>query len=294
MTENKALPLQLLGSSFFAGIFGAYLYNRYLSRVQMEANSTQRRRSGNNSNDFDYRSNSNIDPIAALFNQNEISIPVLNHLTRVYATLGGTTLAAIIGSLVQMQTRFSTSLASLLSLGFAFSLQLGKAHLWKLLAFGFFNGMSLGGLIQLALHLNARIVPLALTAATTVFGSFAAAATLSSRRSLLYLYGILGSALSVFTISTFAQLFFRSKSLFEFNLYGPLLMFMGYVAADSQLIIERADQGDKDYVTHAWLLFTDLSGIFGRILVILLRQAEENERKKKKKRGNRDEDSFYD
>lgn len=71
-------------------------------------------------------------------------------------------------------------------------------------------------------------------------------------------------------------------------------MFMGYVMADSQLIIERADQGDDDYVTHAWLLFTDLSAMFTRILIILIKQNEEDEKKRRKgnRRGNRDEEVY--
>ena len=75
-------------------------------------------------------------------------------------------------------------------------------------------------------------------------------------------------------------------------------MFMGYVIADSQLIIERADQGDDDYVTHAWLLFTDLSAMFSRILIILLEQKEEEEKKKRRSRrdGSRggQDNEFYD
>lgn len=152
--------------------------------------------------------------------------------------------------------------------------------------------MSLGGLVQIARFLDPSIVPLALGSTTLIFSSFAAAATLSSRRSLLYLYGGLGSALSVLSISSLANVFFKSKAVFNFNLYAGLAMFMGYVVADSQLIIERADQGDDDYVTHAWLLFTDLSGMFSRILVMLIQKADEDE--KKKRRKGRSDNEFYD
>jgi FtsH-binding integral membrane protein len=210
--------------------------------------------------------------------------------------LGGTTLAGFVGVLVQQRTNFSTTLASLFSLGFALSLQFSKSQLWKLLAFGFFNGMGLGGLVKLASYVNPALVPIALGSTTMIFSSFAAAATLSSRRSLLYLYGGLGSALSILSLTGFANLFIQSRSLFNFNLYGGLAMFMGYVMADSQLIIERADQGDDDYVTHAWLLFTDLSAMFSRILIILIKQSEQQEQQKKKKKKDRDgrDTEFYD
>lgn len=215
-------------------------------------------------------------------------------LTRVYATLGGTTLAGVVGVLLQHKTQFSTQLAGLISLGFAFSLSFQKSKLWKLLAFGLFNGMSLGGLIKLASFVNPSIVPIALGSSALMFSSFAAAATLSSRRSLLYLYGGLGSALSLLSLTGLANAFFpQNRMLFNVNLYGGLAMFMGYVMADSQLIIERADQGDDDYVTHAWLLFTDLSALFSRILIILIEQSEDDRKRKKDKREKKDNE-FYD
>jgi FtsH-binding integral membrane protein len=216
-------------------------------------------------------------------------------LARVYAALGGTTLAGVLGVILQQRTKFSTTLASLISLGFALSLQFSKSQLWKLLAFGLFNGMSLGGIVKVAQIVDPSILPIALGSTTLMFSSFAAAATLSSRRSLLYLYGALGSALSIFSVTSFANLFMQSRHLFNFNLYGGLAMFMGYVMADSQLIIERADQGDDDYVTHAWLLFTDLSAIFTKLLIILIKQNEQQQQQRKKKKKNGDNDNeFYD
>ena len=204
----------------------------------------------------------------------------------------------MVGVLLQQRTQFSTYLASLISIGLALSMQFQKSQLWKLLAFGLFNGMSLGGLVKVATLVNPAIVPIALGSTGLIFSSFAAAATLSTRRSLLYLYGGLGSALSLFSLTGLANMYFQSRSLFNFNLYGGLAMFMGYVIADSQLIIERADQGDDDYVTHAWLLFTDLSAMFSRILIILLEQKEEEEKKKRRSRrdGSRggQDNEFYD
>ena len=216
-------------------------------------------------------------------------------LTRVYAALGGTALAGVVGVLLQQRTKFSTTLASLISLGLALSMQFQKSELWKLLGFGLFNGMSLGGLVKLATFVNPAIVPLALGSTTLIFSSFAAAATISTRRSFLYLYGGLGSALSILSLTGLANLYFQSRSLFDFNLYGGLAMFIGYVMADSQLIIERADQGDEDYVTHAWLLFTDLSGIFTRMLIILIKRSEQDEQQKKKSRKQNEGDAeFHD
>lgn len=68
-------------------------------------------------------------------------------------------------------------------------------------------------------------------------------------------------------------MFFKDEQL-NFNLYGlGLLLCVGYTYADSQMIIERVNQGNCDYVAHAWLLFTDLSLLFSRILVFLVKRS---------------------
>lgn len=283
-TSNKNLPATLLAGSFAAGIAGAFVYNKYLVRVQQEQQQSSSRTRRTNTT----FSNTEDNAFANIFNTGEISTSVLNHLARVYTTLGATTFAAVLGVLIQRQTKFPASVSSLISLGFALSLASTRAEMWKLLGFGLFNGMGLGDLVSVALKVNPNLVPVALASTSAVFGSFAAAAALSPRRSLLYLYGVLGSALSVLSVTSLANVFFENRMMFNLNLYGGLAMFVGYVCADSQMIIERADQGDRDHVTHAWMLFTDLSAIFTRLLVILLKQQEEQE--KKKRRRGRDED----
>jgi len=273
--NTKMAPVQLIGASFLSGALAVYAYNKYLLRVR----EVGERRASRTS------SARQVDPLTALFSQNDIGLHVLNHLARVYTTLGGTTLMAVLGVFLQWRTKFSTALSSLISLGLAFSM-LGKSELWKLLALGLFEGMSLGGLVKIAAQLNPAIVPLSLGSTTLIFSSFAAAATLSKRRSFLFLYGALGSALSILSLTSLANSFYGSRQIFDFNIYGSLFLFMGYVVADSQMIIERADQGDEDYVSHAWMLFTDLSAIFSRMLIILLEQSQREKDRKKK----RDED----
>lgn len=288
MSANKNLPVvSLVAGSFAAGIAGAFVYNQYLTRVQQEGSSSSRQRQRQQPPPS---ASTAADEFPIFNTTEELSTSVLNHLTRVYTTLGSTAFAAALGVLLQRQTNFPPQVASLISLGFALSLATTKAELYKLLGFGLFNGMGMGQLVGLALKVNSNLVPVALASTGAVFASFAAAATLSPRRSLLYLYGVLGSALSVLSITGLVNVFAQNRLLFNVNLYGGLAMFVGYVCADSQMIIERADMGDRDYVSHAWMLFTDLSGIFTRLLVILIRQQQQQQQQDRRRRRGRDEE----
>jgi len=79
------------------------------------------------------------------------------------------------------------------------------------------------------------------------------------------------------------NLFGRSQLIFNVNLYLGLFIACGYILYDTQLIVERAIQGDMNYVKHALFLFIDMVDLFVRILVILLK----NSQNKSKKSNNR-------
>jgi Bax inhibitor 1 len=81
-------------------------------------------------------------------------------------------------------------------------------------AFGFAQGMSIGGLVDVILAVDASIAMTALAATTAVFACFSGFSLLSRRRSMLYLGGILGSALSWLLLGALANAFlFRSAML---------------------------------------------------------------------------------
>jgi Bax inhibitor 1 len=81
------------------------------------------------------------------------------------------------------------------------------------------------------------------------------------------------------------QLKYQAFSNLAYLMFGLLTACL-YIIYDTQMIIERAERGDKDVITHAMTLFIDLFELFIRILQILLElqksQEEENERKKRR------------
>ncbi|RLN15098.1 hypothetical protein BBJ28_00009316 [Nothophytophthora sp. Chile5] len=146
---------------------------------------------------------------------------------------------------------------------------------------------------------------------------------LATRRSYLYLGGMLSSALSMMFMANLLNVFFRSAMLFNVNLVGRfylgLFLFCGYVVFDTQMIIEKASMGDKDSLKHtlelfmgascscscsAFILrdrsthllmlvscvpfvFADFVSIFVRILVILLKNAGKEAKPAKNRSGRR-------
>jgi len=227
---------------------------------------------------------------AALLKANNISYRVQNHLKQVYTTLAATMLAATAGSVFYLYTHLSPFLSSIAMMFLLFGLTLesrdvrAENRVPRLLLFGFFQGASVGSLVELGLYVSPIVVAQAFVMTVLTFGSFAVMATLSERRSMLYLYGILASGLSWLTFASLFNVFFQSSSLFGAELYLGLALFVGYVCADSQMIIERAELGDNDYVRHALELFLDFVAIFVRVLVIFIRSRLDEERKKARKK----------
>merc|ERR1711916_310146 len=116
-----------------------------------------------------------------------------------------------------------------------------------------------------------------------VVAAFTAVALYAPRgRNTLLLGGILGSGLSALLVLSIANMFVGSSTLFTAQLWGGLVLFSGFVAFDTQLIIMRAESGFRDEISAAIDLFIDVVAIFVRLLIILSKNS------KNKKRDRRD------
>mmetsp|Transcript_19609 Transcript_19609/g.20321 ORF Transcript_19609/g.20321 Transcript_19609/m.20321 type:complete len:249 (+) Transcript_19609:1112-1858(+) len=247
--------------------------------------------------------NNNFDPFSSfnnisninlqqLFNLKDYSIEVKKHLINVYFTLIICLLSTLIG--VYFTITYNIQLGNIftfiLSLGLVFWIQYDqKKHeynrrLAMLCGFGFLQGISISPLIDIALYIDPTIVMTAVIGTITVFACFSAAALISQRRSFLFLGGIISSATSLLAILSLSNIFLRSPSIYNLQLYAGLMMFSGYVIFDTQLLLEKAENGSRDVIGHALDLYIDFIALLVRIIVVLLKNAEKKNEKKKNQR----------
>eukprot|EP00249_Psilotum_nudum_P006332 c19645_g1_i1 orf=131-892(+) len=223
-----------------------------------------------------------------------LSPRVQHHLLKVYSTLAAAVVLSCFGIYLHILLRIGGILTTI---GFVVSTlwlistsssptEEGKRL--KLLAVAAAcQGASLGPLVELVLEFDSRILVTAFIGTAAIFVCFSAAAFFARRREFLFLGGILGSIVTAFCWLQFASMLFGGSSLyFMVEIYGGLLLFVGYVLFDTQMIIEKADRGDLDYVKHCLDLFIDFAAIFVRVLVILTKNAGERTEKDSRERRN--------
>ncbi|CAK9224973.1 unnamed protein product [Sphagnum troendelagicum] len=218
-------------------------------------------------------------------NFSTISGPVRYHLQRVYTTLACALLVSAVGVYMHMLLHIGgliTSLAFIATTMWLVSTPATPVNEGKRLALltgaAFCEGASLGTLVEAVLHFDPSIVAIAFLGSVAVFACFSGAALLSKRREYLFLAGILSSAVSTLLLLQFGSLFF-GRSAFMYNLEDMCCL--------TQVIIERAERGDFDYIKHALDLFVDFAAIFVRILVILTKNSNERQRRDERRRKSR-------
>ena len=139
--------------------------------------------------------------------------------------------------------------------------------------FGLFQGIIIGPMINEAIDVDPNIVRYAFILTLCVFLSFSMAAMITKNKKYLYL----GSMLNSFCLFLLFMNIFPTSFGYQLSLYGGLIMFIGYVFYDTQVIIKRVEKyglENTDFVSDAITLYIDFVAIFIRILIIILRAKE--------------------
>lgn len=225
--------------------------------------------------------------LAALFKFTQIPASTQVHLKKVYSSLALCMLAAAAGSYVHVVARlFQGGLLSLLAslvtmLWLATTPHNGKTErkrLAVLSAFAFFVGVGLGPALDYVVAIDPAIVVTSFLGSAAMFACFTLSALYAERRSYLYLGGTLLSGICLLALMSLSNAFLGSMVLFRAQTVLGLLVGCGLVLFDTQLIIEKAECGDRDYVWHCVELFLDFVTIFRRLMVLLANEEEKKRR----------------
>ncbi|XP_041038428.1 bax inhibitor 1 [Carcharodon carcharias] len=87
------------------------------------------------------------------------------------------------------------------------------------------------------------------------------------------------SLLTVLCLLPLVNLMFGSVLLVKAQLYIGLLVFCGFILFDTQLIIEKAESGDKDYIWHCVDLFMDFIAVFRKLMLLLAMNEKDKKRR---------------
>ncbi|PWA29446.1 hypothetical protein CCH79_00017062 [Gambusia affinis] len=142
-------------------------------------------------------------------------------------------------------------------------------------------GVGLGPTLDFVIAVNPSIIMTAFLGTSVIFVCFTLSALYAKRRSYLFLGGTLMSGLSILFLMSLMNIFFGSLMLFKVHMYLGLFIMCGFVLFDTQLIIEKAENGDKDYVWHCVDLFLDFITIFRKLMIILALNDKDKKKEKK-------------
>ncbi|NWV18228.1 BI1 inhibitor, partial [Origma solitaria] len=219
----------------------------------------------------------------ALFKFSHISTSTQEHLKRVYGSFALCMFVAAAGAYINVVTHlFQFGLLSGLgALGLMVWLtatphshETEQKRLGMLVGFAFLTGINLGPLLQMCISINPSIIPTAFLGTATIFACF----SLSALSTWLFSVSALPSARTPLRMDrkTDRQVtpagdcpHLMPLFLPQANLYLALMIMCGFVLFDTQLIIEKAEGGDKDYIWHCVDLFLDFVNIFRELLMIL-------------------------
>lgn len=137
--------------------------------------------------------------------------------------------------------------------------------------FGTFVGLQGWGMAPLLggmFAVNPMAIPLALGGTTAIFAVTAGAALMAPRGALLKYGTVLGGACIAIMVASISNIFIGSSLLQSGILGGALLLFSGFIAYDTQEIVERFRAGDRDHLTGAVNIFIDLIQMFKMLMIM--------------------------
>eukprot|EP01100_Stratorugosa_tubuloviscum_P004640 TRINITY_DN2167_c2_g1_i1.p1 TRINITY_DN2167_c2_g1~~TRINITY_DN2167_c2_g1_i1.p1 ORF type:complete len:225 (-),score=74.12 TRINITY_DN2167_c2_g1_i1:32-706(-) len=194
---------------------------------------------------------------------------VRNHVRTVYLNLAATLFFATAGVFTYSFFPIPFALVIIFLFGSLFTIWFTSPERISiretaLLGFSFSEGMALTPqLAYTSYTVGSNVIITALGYTASMFIAFSIAAMLSPRG-------------TYFSLLPF--LFFGASSLFIFSLIGVesaiivlggIILFAGYILYDTQKIIERANLGNRDFVSDTLELFLDFINLFIRILKFL-------------------------
>ena len=208
-----------------------------------------------------------------------------SHLLKVYSLLTMGVISASIGCYADMHYTHLGGLGTALIGAFLF----GVARSGKMdtetsaamfLGAAVLEGMALSPIVHTATIYYPDALVTAFLSTIAIFFSFSVAALVAKRREFFYLSGILATVASYLALASLGNLVLRSSFLMDVQLYGGLVMFLGYILVDTQIMIERFESGfnKENFVRPACDLFSDLVGVFVRLLIILMRKSSDKRR----------------
>ncbi|CAI5678051.1 unnamed protein product [Oreochromis niloticus] len=216
----------------------------------------------------------------ALFQFSHISHSTQEHLKKVYSSLPICMCLAAVGCYVyiylvaRLVTVSAVSPLAVLGLFIWFAVtphnpETERKRLAFLEGFAFLTGFSLGPILDNVIAVDLNVIATAFVGTSVIFICFTLCALYDTHRGRLFLRGTLMSGCCILLLVSLTNVFFGSTLLFETNTYLGLFVMCGFVLFDTQLIIEKAENGEKDYIWHCVTLFDDFISIFRRLMIIL-------------------------
>jgi len=222
-----------------------------------------------------------------LFSMSHLKADTRHHMKKVYSSLTLTLLGATAGAMLANYFPLLANPFIVLGLSLYLIFNLAsrqgtqKERLLKLIGFGVTSGAGLRPLLDMAIRVNPNIIPTACILTSSIFLCFSLVSLMAQQRSMLYMGGMLSSALSAMFWMSIMNMFFGSTGIASITLYGGVLIMSGYVCYDTQMIVARYEMGDRDFIYHSLDLFVDFISIL-RKLIILLTKKEDNDKRRRR------------